>query len=191
MIAKSLTEGGWSEAEYLELTHSINTQIELKGGRLDFLSWPTTGHQRILCFFFENIASFIKARKLGLALFGPLRVRTAPGEFREPDIVFKSTDNLRSAGNEFWESADLVVEVVSEAPACRRRDLIQKRANYATAGILEYWIVVPLEKRIIVLTLQGSAYVTLGEFMPGQQAKSRLLDGFTADVAETFKAAEG
>jgi Uma2 family endonuclease len=42
---------------------------------------------------------------------------------------------------DYWEGADLVVEIVNrDDPA---RDLETKRAEYAEAGIPEYWIVDP------------------------------------------------
>jgi Uma2 family endonuclease len=45
--------------------------------------------------------------------------------------------------NAFWLGADLVVEIVS--PDDVERDIVIKRADYAEAGIPEYWIVNPLD----------------------------------------------
>jgi Uma2 family endonuclease len=45
--------------------------------------------------------------------------------------------------DEYWEGADLVMEVVSSHDEDRRRDLVVKREEYARAGIAEYWIVDP------------------------------------------------
>ena len=53
------------------------------------------------------------------------------------------------------------------------------------------WIVDPIESCITVLSLEGAAYALVGKFGLGEQAASKLLDGFTVDVAATFKAAEG
>ena len=53
------------------------------------------------------------------------------------------------------DGADLAIEVVSEGAEARERDLETKRAEYARAGISEYWIVDPQESRITVLTLDG------------------------------------
>jgi Uma2 family endonuclease len=73
----------------------------------------------------------------------------------------------------YWEGADLVMEVVSDAD--RRRDVETKRFEYARAGIPEYWIVDPSELRITVLHLTGDHYVVHGEFTPGGRASSALL----------------
>ena len=84
--------------------------------------------------------------------------------------------------DEYWEGADLVMEVVSSGDDDRRRDLKTKREEYAQAGISEYWIVDPVLEQITVLTLDGQTYVVHGEFKHGERATSKLLPGFGVDV---------
>ncbi|MDB5291432.1 MAG: hypothetical protein JWL69_2673, partial [Phycisphaerales bacterium] len=81
---------------------------------------------------------------------------------------------------------DLVMEVVSE-DGCRR-DLEEKRRDYALAGIPEYWIVDPREQSITVLTLSGKQYIVAGEAHNGQKAASVLLKGFEVDVTAALSA---
>ena len=57
------------------------------------------------------------------------------------------------------------------------------------AGIAEYWIVEPQEKRITVLKLEGRSYVPAGEYALGQRAVSELLTGFGVDVDAVLAAA--
>jgi Uma2 family endonuclease len=80
------------------------------------------------------------------------------------------------------------MEVVSDSPDDRERDLVTKRAEYARARIPEYWIVDPQEGRITVLRLEGDRYVVHGEFLKGSKASSVLLPGFVVDVTEAFAA---
>ena len=183
-------QGGWSESEYLALTESTNQLVELKQGRVEVLPMPTMAHQLIVTFLYDAIRAFARPKNLGIAVIAPLRVRLRPGEFREPDVVFMLAEHRSRAGNEFWDGADLIMEVVSRDPGSHKRDLIEKRADYESAGVSEYWIVDPLEKRITVLALDGSTYVVVGEFGPDEQADSRLLPGFAVNVAEVFQAAE-
>jgi Uma2 family endonuclease len=80
-----------------------------------------------------------------------------------------------------------VLEVVSpDKPA---RDLIDKRHDYAEAGIPEYWIVNPLNQTIVVLALRGTTYVEHGSFTRGMVATSALLAGFSIAVDAVFDAA--
>ena len=84
----------------------------------------------------------------------------------------------------YWLGADLVVKVVS--PDDPDRDLVEKRADYAAAGIAEYWIADPREETVTVLALEGNTYGEHGTFARGQAATSPLLAGFAADVNAMF-----
>ena len=82
------------------------------------------------------------------------------------------------------------MEIVSESKDDRERDVVEKRKDYAQAGIPEYWIVDPETETITVLTLLAgqTEYAVHGEFKPGRTATSKLLDGFAVDVAACFAA---
>ena len=69
------------------------------------------------------------------------------------------------------------------------RDIVDKRMDYAEAGILEYWIVNPMDETVTVLVLAGGEYREHGVFRPGQHADSLRLSGFSVNVRETFDAA--
>ena len=66
------------------------------------------------------------------------------------------------------------------------RDIIEKRAEYARAGISEYWIVDPERRLVAVNRLGAGRYVLHGEFTPGEKATSELLAGFMVDVTALF-----
>ena len=68
------------------------------------------------------------------------------------------------------------MEIVSPARPEHDRDV--KRAEYAKAGIPEYWIVDLIAREIIVLTLGKKKYRVHGVFGPGTQAESKMLSGF-------------
>ena len=80
----------------------------------------------------------------------------------------------------------MVVEIVR--PDDPEHDTTVKRADYAEAGLPEYWIANPADETITVLTLLGDTYTEHGRFRRGQQAGSVLLNGFTLRVAEVFDA---
>jgi Uma2 family endonuclease len=178
-------QGDWSVDEYLALPG--NRLIELSDGFLEFLPIPTTMHQWIVLFLWESLKQFTGGWSgLGLALTAALRVRLWKDKFREPDVVFMLTKHKERAGDEFWDGADLAMEVVSGGSEDRKRDLVAKRAEYARARIAEYWIVDPKLQRITVLRLKGKVYEVHGVFKNGQTATSRLLPGFGVDVKTVF-----
>ena len=179
-------QGDLSEIDYLKLTKHARILAEFTDGFIAVLPMPTTAHQRIVRYLIGLLISFA-ADGRGEVLFAPLRVRLRPGRFREPDVVFMLAAHFDRIKNEYWERADLVMEVVSEVDP--DRDVVEKRRDYAEAGIPEYWIVDPRHRMITVLKLEGQQYVVHGEFGAGSRAASALLEGFGADVNAVFEAA--
>lgn len=175
-------QGHWSEEEYLAL--DTNHLIEFSLGQLEILPMPTQSHQLLVIALFELLRNFVRKEELGTVLLAPMRVQLWPGKFREPDILFMSTQNDDRRSDRFWEGADLVMEVVS--PDDPERDKVTKRREYAQAEIPEYWIVDPADASITVLTLQGQEYALHGEFVSGETATSVLLDRFTVEVTAVF-----
>ena len=118
-------QGNWSEEEYLAL--ETNHLIELSHGNLEVLAMPGQRHQRIVAFLFQLLAAFVAAGSRGEVLISPLPVRLWPGKYREPDIVFMRAENKHRQQEQYWDGADLVVEVVS--PDDPNRDWVTKRRN--------------------------------------------------------------
>ena len=179
------TQGHWSEEEYLSL--DTNHLIEFSQGQLEVLPLPTFSHQRLVAFLYRLLLGFVEERELGVVMFAPLRIQLWSGKYREPDIVFMAAEHADRLGEQFWEGADLVMEVVS--PDDPERDKVTKRREYAQAGIPEYWIVDPTDASITVLTLRGQEYALHGAFVAGESASSELLAGFKVDVSDVFSQA--
>jgi Uma2 family endonuclease len=181
-------QGNWSESDYLIATETTNRLVELSDGVVQVLPMPKTSHQLIVQYLHGLLVAFVTARKLGTVLFAPLRVRLWEGVFREPDIVFMLARHAKRIGEDFWDGADLVIEVVSGSAEDRRRDLVVKRREYAKAGIDEYWIVDPKDQRILVLKRKGRSYVTHAEARARGRVESALLRGLEVDALDVFSA---
>lgn len=177
-------QGAWSQEEYLALTNSTNHLVEFSHGRVEVLTIPTRRHQKIVFFLSRILHDFLAARALGTVLFAPLRVRLWEGKFREPDLVVMLAEHREREHEEYFDGADLVIEVVSDDDP--DRDRVTKRAEYAKAGIPEYWIVEPQTETITVLRLGEGSYGEHGRFGRGAVAASALLEGLLVDVAAVF-----
>ena len=187
LVEEVLPQGCWGDDDYLWLTDHTRRLVEFTDGYLEILPMPSRGHQRILAFLYSAFHAFV-ASTGGEVLFAPLRLRVREGKFREPDLLLIRDSRDARSGERFWTGADVVVEVVS--PDNPERELVLKRDDYAEAGIPEYWIVDPRDETITVLTLEGEGYVEHGAYARSGKAMSRLLDGFTAEVAAVFDAPE-
>ncbi len=82
---------------------------------------------------------------------------------------------------------DLVLEISS--PSTMDRDLGDKRELYRTHGVPEYWFIDVEARTATVWTLTDGEYVTL-PLNPDGQIRSRVLEGFTVDVARVFADAD-
>ena len=178
--------GFWTQAQYLKLTNWSNRLLEFTDGRIEVLPTPTQQHQAISRFLFLALYPFVRDIG-GKVFYAPLRLRIREGKFREPDLLLVTDADDPRCRNDYWLGADLVAEVVS--PDNPDRDLIDKRGDYAEAGIPEYWIANPVTGTVAVLVLSDGEYREHGVFRPGEQTDSPSLPGFSVDVKGMFDAA--
>ncbi len=146
---------------------------------------PTDRHQAILQYLLFVLQTYL-APVGGVVRCAPLRLHLWTGKFREPDLLLlrSATDPRRH--DEYWEGADLVVEILS--PSNSDHDLVTKRTEYAKAGIPEYWIVDPRKQTIMVLELVDDRYVEHGFFARGTMIQSVLLPDLEVSVDAVFDA---
>lgn len=180
--------GKWDDEAYLTLTDSARRLVELTDGVATVLPPPSIEHQHMLGWLFEAFRRHI-ARAGGKVVFAPVPLRIREHSYREPDLIFwRSAKDPRLEGR-YLSGADLVVEVVS--PSGAKRDLVDKRRDYAEAGIPEYWIVDPRNETVTVLRLADGAYAEAGVFPRGTNAVSSLVSDLAVSVDDLFDAPSG
>lgn len=153
--------------EYLRYDDGTDTRYELVNGELIPMSIGTWQHGKIIRFVSKNFDD--ESARLGCdwaaipALVGIRSPRAGRWDTcRVPDITLMSAeqwDTLNSS-EAIIELTDprpiLVVEVVSEST--KATDYRAKRSEYAVLDISEYWIVDPLEAKVLILNLIDGAY---------------------------------
>lgn len=80
---------------------------------------------------------------------------------------------------------DLVYEIVSPGKASRRRDYVEKRAQYEKLGVREYVIIDRFDGKVTVLTLGEGGYAE-HVLTPADVYRSPLLPGFEVRLAEAL-----
>jgi Uma2 family endonuclease len=181
-------QGQWTEIEYLTLSQSTNHLVEFTDGHIEVLAMPKMSHQLIVAYLYGLLSTFVTDHDLGRVLFAPLRVRLRQGVVREPDIVLMLKGHASRMGEDCWDGADLVIEVVSDDLESRRRDLEVKYAEYADSGIPEYWIIDPVKQQITVFALEGKQYSIYSEAGSIGRVTSKLMSKFEIDSASLFAA---
>lgn len=177
-------QGHWTEADYLAL--DAGRLVEFERGCVEVLDMPSKEHQRIVQYVYRMLFAYVEAGALGEVFVPPLPVRLWEQKYREPDVVFVARGRTEYQG--YPEGADLVVEVVSDEAASRRRDLVTKRNEYSQAGVSEYWIIDPQERKVTVGDLRGGVYEAR-EFGDEEIARSIRLPGFELSIAAILNAA--
>ena len=177
-----------SEHDYL---HRFNDKAgaEWVDGRISLLPVPSRRHQKVAANMFRSLDAHLREHLPEAELhFAGLRLRVPDGRgghrLREPDVLLLLNPADPGAGETHFEVADLCVEVVSpDRPA---RDTREKRAEYARAGVREYWIADarPAVRTLTVLTPDGAGGYAGGPLRDGDVARSALLPGFAAAVTD-------
>jgi Uma2 family endonuclease len=107
---------------------------------------------------------------------------------RHPDIAVYLTKPKGKKDRTMWRTwvPELAIEVVSESS--RDRDYTEKRDEYWTLGVKEYWIVDAKLQQVLVLRRGRSQWTerTLG---PTDTCETKLLPGFKLPVKAVFDAA--
>jgi Uma2 family endonuclease len=135
-----------TEAEYLALSEEVSRTIEIVHGHVIKCESPTPRHNRIA----RRLANALEAARSPadpcLTVETDVDVvlwRVPRFSFRRPDVtVYKCIDDPTQKPDA--QDTVLVVEVTS--PTTAREDLVDKKAQYATAGIPLYLVVVLDEK---------------------------------------------
>lgn len=125
-------------------------RVELIDGSFYDMAAPTTIHQRIAGELHRQISNFILDKGGNcLPFVSPIDVQLDCDEktMLQPDVVILcDTDKLRKWG--IYGAPDFVLEVIS--PSTRKKDYALKAYKYIEAGVREYWIVDPYDKRLMI-----------------------------------------
>lgn len=129
-------------------------RVELIDGYFYEMAAPTTFHQLMAGELYRQIANYIIDHKGACTPFiSPVDVQLDNDEktMIQPDVIIVCDTNQIIRRN-IVGAPDFVLEVIS--PGTKRRDYIVKLGKYEAAGVKEYWIVDPYEKRVLVYFLE-------------------------------------
>ena len=108
---------------------------------------PNERHQDLLGFLYTLLLLYVRGFDLGAVLLAPFEMRLGSvRSSRQPDLVFVRKEHAHRLDAQRLDGpGDLVVEVVSDDSVTRDRQ--EKFAEYAKAGVPEYWILDPRRRK--------------------------------------------
>lgn len=164
-------------------------RAELIDGEMVMMASPTWTHQRIVGWCYLEISNYILAKKgkcqVGLAPFGVF-LKKDDKNYVEPDVcVICDRDKIDDQG--VHGAPDWVIEVVS--PSSAEMDYGKKLEAYRSAGVREYWVVDPLERKTTVYGsgsretagAQGFETHSPAVFSFGEKIPSGIVEGLVLD----------
>ena len=140
--------------DYLALPEG--TRIELIDGKFYDMAAPTTPHQDIAGLIYYCFFSHILKNKGNCKTYiSPIDVQLDRDDktMVQPDVVIVC-DRNNITKPRIVGAPDLVVEVLS--PSNFMMDTVIKLHKYNNAGVREYWIIVPDERKTVVYKLENS-----------------------------------
>ncbi|GAB4482675.1 MAG: Uma2 family endonuclease [Anaerolineae bacterium] len=173
-------QGKWTEAHYLTLPQTQRL-VELAHGRLIITSPPGAVHQQVVRDLTAMLQTFLRGSGQGRVLNNPT-LRLSPNLLRRPDIVYLPQSRTLVHEPYLQEIPLWIAEVID--PDTRAADELEKMAEYAAAGVAEYWLVDPEHQSIAIHVREGEQYAACGVLTRGQVAESRVIVGFRAQVAQ-------
>jgi Uma2 family endonuclease len=179
----------YTYADYLKWTFDERLEL-IKGKIFKMTPAPNSRHQVVSGVVFGELYNFLR-KKTCKAFCAPFDVRIPRQSIADkevitvvqPDIcVICDPSKIDERG--CIGAPDIVVEILS--PGNNRKELKNKYEVYEEAGVLEYWIIHPLEKTFMKYTLVDGLFQPSRLLTMGDDVTTPVLPGFVLSLDELF-----
>jgi Uma2 family endonuclease len=185
LLRRYTLEEFWALPEPEDRSH-----YELIGGYLFMVPPPDPPHGSIDARLNKSLIKFLLTHEIEGDVHHPREpvYRRAEGAtYLEPDMMYVSTE-LSSRMGDKRTSADIVFEYISKSNATY--DRTTKADTYLALGVRELWLIDPeavtIEVRYATLRGDEPAWES-ARYSTGDEARSRVLDGWQVSVDELFE----
>lgn len=148
-----------------------------------YMASPDSRRANELTSFLDGLLRmFISAKGIGGEVYvNRFAFRITDLRAPEPDVAYVSEKRMHLVRDGAMDGGpDVAVEVVSR-DSCER-DYVHKRRIYEEAGVAEYWIVDPIQRRVEFLRLGEDGRYDLSRLEGNCIFRSRSIPGFWLNV---------
>ncbi|MEM7548155.1 MAG: Uma2 family endonuclease [Bacteroidota bacterium] len=174
------------------LSWRFKERVELIKGRLFKMTpAPSSFHQSISIALSSQLWFHFKETECKV-FEAPFDVRLDPAKedkiytVVQPDLcIICDKDKIDERGCN--GAPDLIVEIIS--PGNSSKEMREKFEIYEESGVREYWLINPLDKNVIVYSLNDeNAFIAKKPFIESDQLRSEIFVDLTIDLSTLFKA---
>jgi Uma2 family endonuclease len=170
--------------ENYKLLPETGPRYQLIQGDLYMAPAPNRFHQEISRNLQFELHSYLKRNPIGKLFGAPFDVYLDETNVFQPDIIIVLNKSLGILTEEGAAGApELIVEILS--PRTRRLDLVNKKQEYARAGVKELWIIDPEPRAITIHEFASDGVEKIRQLDEAATLATALLPGFTL-AAETI-----
>lgn len=152
----------YTSDEFLAMTE-LEGRYELVSGEIYAMSpSPNYYHQQLVVSLSGEIRNYIRTNN------GKCKVLVAPSDVKlndedtvQPD-VFVVCDPDKFDEHGCVGAPDWIIEILS--PSNAEHDTVEKLALYLKAGVREYWIVDPINNKVLVYSIKDHKATSIGVF---------------------------
>jgi Uma2 family endonuclease len=182
-------EGHFTYADYLGWEDTERCQ--LINGEVFMMSSPTVAHQGISMELSVQFGNFLRGKPCRV-FAAPIDVRLFPEEDKSDDTVVQPDiivvcDRDKIGKGSINGAPDLVVEILS--PSTSSKEMFLKFQSYLEAGVREYWMIDPDEKKVLVHILEEGHYVS-SSYKSDAVIPLAVLPDFSLELASIWAAAD-
>jgi Uma2 family endonuclease len=172
--------------ENYKLLPETGPRYQLIQGDLYMAPAPNRFHQEISRNLQFELHSYLKRNPIGKLFDAPFDVYLDVNNVFQPDLIVVLNERLGILTEEGAEGApELVVEILS--PKTRRLDLVNKKQEYARAGVKELWIIDPDTRGLMIHQFASDGVEKIRQVDEEDALSTDLLPGFNLAMETIFE----
>ena len=178
----------WTSKDLEVLPEDSGTRYEIIDGELYVSKQPHKYHQLVCTRIWSILQTWSIQTDNGEAVAAPGLIFTDDNDVA-PDVTWMSNERLATTyqgDGKYHAAPDLIVEVLSPGTTNALRDREFKLWLYSRRGVLEYWIVIWMERRVEIYRRDDMQLKLYGTLYQNDTIQSPYLPGFTCQVSELF-----
>ncbi|WP_240839423.1 type II toxin-antitoxin system prevent-host-death family antitoxin [Acidaminobacter sp. JC074] len=175
-----------SYEEFMEIAEKSEHRLEYLNGEIYQMASPSMTHQEVVGNIYFQFKLLFRDKKCK-PFISPFDVHFWKKDIKSPDVlqpdvfIACDTDEKVNEKDRYMGIPTLVVEVLS--PSTRSRDMVFKLNSYMLSGVEEYWVVDPVNKKVMVYNFVAYEALNVEIYTEG---KIHSTMGFDIDFDELF-----